>query len=236
RADLIARDKSGVLWLYKGTGNPAKPFEAMSRVGGGWSAFNALADTGDLTRDGRADLIARDKSGVLWLYKGKAGDAPFAALSELRGTYGLVGVASAALRPLQTLRALKAGPATRAGQPAFGPGGEERGCWAGRFYSGWVTVRAQRTLSFEASTPTVKEPRCTTPGSMVTEPTPVLTAGQSTENSATRACCDSIVTATLPPPSQATVSTVGSPSHAPPDATPPSPVHSGTHTKPSGPG
>ncbi|MEU6290603.1 N-acetylmuramoyl-L-alanine amidase [Streptomyces sp. NPDC046988] len=86
RADLIARDKSGVLWLYKGTGNPAKPFEAMSRVGGGWSAFNALADTGDLTRDGRADLIARDKSGVLWLYKG-TGDAakPFEVMSRVGG-------------------------------------------------------------------------------------------------------------------------------------------------------
>ncbi len=32
------------------------------RVGGGWSAFNALADIGDLTGDGRAELIARDKS------------------------------------------------------------------------------------------------------------------------------------------------------------------------------
>lgn len=74
------------------------------------------------------------------------------------------------------------------------------------------------------------------PGSMVTEPTPTLSAGQSTEKSATRPCWESIETATLPPPRHATVSTVGSSSHAPPDATPPSPVHSGTHTSPSGPG
>lgn len=74
------------------------------------------------------------------------------------------------------------------------------------------------------------------PGSMVTQPTPTLSAGQSTEKSATRPCWESIENATLPPPRHATVSTVGSSSHAPPDATPPSPVHSGTHTSPSGPG
>ncbi|MGX1253286.1 hypothetical protein RKD48_005797 [Streptomyces ambofaciens] len=85
RADLIARDKSGVLWLYKGTGNTSAPFETKSRIGGGWSVYNALTDTGDLTGDGKADLIARDKSGVLWLYKGTGNaTAPF----EGRGRVG----------------------------------------------------------------------------------------------------------------------------------------------------
>ncbi|MFF3951252.1 hypothetical protein ACFYYN_41590 [Streptomyces sp. NPDC001902] len=103
-------------------------------------------------------------------------------------------------------------------------------------YSGWVTVRAHRMFSSDASTPTEKDPDPTTPASIVTEPTAGLPTGQSTGNSATCSPCQCIVTATLPAPSQATVSTVGSPSHAPPDTIPPSPRHSSTHTRPSGPG
>ncbi len=52
-------------------------------------------------------------------------------------------------------------------------------------YSGWVTVSDHRTASCEASTPTPNEPHCTTPGSMDTESTPALPAGQSTVNAAT---------------------------------------------------
>ncbi|MFF8843320.1 FG-GAP repeat domain-containing protein, partial [Streptomyces sp. NPDC015127] len=78
RADLIARDKAGVLWLYKGTGNAAAPFAARTRIGSGWQIFNELTGAGDVTADGRADLIARDKAGVLWLYKGTGNAAaPF---------------------------------------------------------------------------------------------------------------------------------------------------------------
>ncbi|MEU9703284.1 N-acetylmuramoyl-L-alanine amidase [Streptomyces sp. NPDC047981] len=77
--DLIAREKSGVLWFYKGTGNPAVPFAARTKVGAGWQAYNELVSTGDLNADGKADLIARDASGVLWYYKGTgSATAPFA--------------------------------------------------------------------------------------------------------------------------------------------------------------
>ncbi|MFF5607229.1 RHS repeat-associated core domain-containing protein [Streptomyces cellulosae] len=68
-------------------------------------------------------------------------------------------------------------------------------------------------MSFEASTPTMNEPGATTPVSMVTEPTPTRSAGQSTAKTATRPRWSSIVTATLPPPSHATV---GSLSQTPP--------------------
>ncbi|MFF9014010.1 N-acetylmuramoyl-L-alanine amidase [Streptomyces sp. NPDC014870] len=77
--DLIAREKSGVLWFYKGTGNPAVPFAPRTKVGAGWQAYNELVSTGDLNADGKADLIARDASGVLWFYKGTgSATAPFA--------------------------------------------------------------------------------------------------------------------------------------------------------------
>ncbi|MFF3321890.1 N-acetylmuramoyl-L-alanine amidase, partial [Streptomyces sp. NPDC002889] len=70
KADMIAREPSGALWLYKGTGNATTPFAARTKVGTGWQMFNKLTGTGDLTKDGKADMIAREPSGALWLYKG----------------------------------------------------------------------------------------------------------------------------------------------------------------------
>ncbi|WP_317452988.1 N-acetylmuramoyl-L-alanine amidase [Streptomyces sp. CBMA29] len=70
KADLIGRDASGNLWYYQGSGNPAAPFATKVKIGPGWNAYNLLVSTGDITGDGKADLIARDASGVLWLYKG----------------------------------------------------------------------------------------------------------------------------------------------------------------------
>ncbi|MFE5948236.1 N-acetylmuramoyl-L-alanine amidase [Streptomyces sp. NPDC056480] len=86
KPDLIAREKSGVLWLYKGTGTPAAPFATRVRVGGGWQTYNAIVSTGDLSGDGKADLIARDATGVLWSYKGTGSStAPFAARARVGG-------------------------------------------------------------------------------------------------------------------------------------------------------
>ncbi|MFE1344514.1 FG-GAP repeat domain-containing protein [Streptomyces sp. NPDC058757] len=80
RPDLIGRDGTGVLWLYKGTTSTTAPFSARIRVGGGWQAYNQLTGAGDLTGDGRADLIARDTTGVLWLYPGTGrAEAPYGA-------------------------------------------------------------------------------------------------------------------------------------------------------------
>lgn len=89
KADLIARDASNVLWYYQGTGDPAKPFLAKSRVGGGWGVYNTLVSTGDLTGDGKADLVARDTAGVLWLYKGNGNaTVPYATRTQIgRGWY-----------------------------------------------------------------------------------------------------------------------------------------------------
>ncbi|MEU1228364.1 VCBS repeat-containing protein [Streptomyces sp. NPDC005828] len=70
RPDLVARDGAGVLWLYKGTGNYKAPFTARTRIGAGWNTYNLLASSGDLNFDGKADLVARNSAGELWLYKG----------------------------------------------------------------------------------------------------------------------------------------------------------------------
>ncbi|MFI8966681.1 N-acetylmuramoyl-L-alanine amidase [Streptomyces sp. NPDC053493] len=94
RADLLARDPSGTLWLYKGTGAAATPYATRTRVGTGWQGYDRLLGPSDLTGDGRADLVARDRSGVLWLYKGTGNaTAPYATRTRIGGgwqTYGLV--------------------------------------------------------------------------------------------------------------------------------------------------
>ncbi|MFE1909573.1 FG-GAP repeat domain-containing protein, partial [Streptomyces gardneri] len=84
RVDLLARDKAGVLWLYKGTGSGTTPYAGATRVGAGWGGYDQLVVAGDLTDDGKADAVARDKSGVLWLYKGTGGaTAPFAGRTRI---------------------------------------------------------------------------------------------------------------------------------------------------------
>ena len=72
RPDMLARDKAGRLWLYPSTG--AGTFGTRHLAGrGGWNAMTAIAGAGDLSGDGRADLLARDSAGNLWLYRTSTG-------------------------------------------------------------------------------------------------------------------------------------------------------------------
>ncbi|MFH9742049.1 hypothetical protein ACH4MA_30710 [Streptomyces roseolus] len=84
RGDLLATDTSGVLWFYASTGDAATPFKPRVRIGGGWQQYNLLAAPGDIAGAAGGDLLARDASGVLWLYLGK-GDGTFTARREVGG-------------------------------------------------------------------------------------------------------------------------------------------------------
>ncbi|MFI9238011.1 FG-GAP repeat domain-containing protein [Streptomyces sp. NPDC053079] len=66
--DVLARDKSGVLWIYQGRADGT--LGDRYRVGPGWDMFTHIAGRGDLNGDGRTDILAKDKAGVLWFYKG----------------------------------------------------------------------------------------------------------------------------------------------------------------------
>ncbi|MFI0739087.1 FG-GAP repeat domain-containing protein [Streptomyces sp. NPDC021100] len=78
KTDIVAKDRDGVLWLHKGTGKADKPFEARTRIGGGWNKYTKVFSNGDLNGDGRSDLLAVDGKGALWLYKGTGkAAAPF---------------------------------------------------------------------------------------------------------------------------------------------------------------
>ncbi|MFI1106297.1 FG-GAP repeat domain-containing protein [Streptomyces melanogenes] len=84
--DLVGRDRSGVLWYYRGSGDGNAPFLSRSRVGGGWQVYDTLLGGGDVTGDGRADLLARDRAGTLWLYKGTGNPgAPFSSRTRVGG-------------------------------------------------------------------------------------------------------------------------------------------------------
>ncbi|MFE0339368.1 FG-GAP-like repeat-containing protein [Streptomyces sp. NPDC058955] len=87
RSDLLATDGSGVLWFYKGTGDLAKPFATRVRVGGGWGVYNQLVAVGNIAGTAAGDLVARDTSGVLWLYQG-TGKGTFLARTKIGGGWG----------------------------------------------------------------------------------------------------------------------------------------------------
>ncbi|MFD8640317.1 FG-GAP repeat domain-containing protein [Streptomyces zaomyceticus] len=98
RPDLVATDKAGDQWFYKGTGNTAAPFEPRRKTGHGWNIYNKITATGNIGGNPTADLVARDKDGVLWLYLGK-GDGTFAARTRIGGGWNtfneIVGVGDA---------------------------------------------------------------------------------------------------------------------------------------------
>lgn len=92
KADLIARTKTGSnVYLYKGTGKSGTgAFAARVKVRSDWSAYNTLITPGDVSGDGKADLLARTPAGTLYLYKGTG-----KATSEIFSTRGSVGTSYA---------------------------------------------------------------------------------------------------------------------------------------------
>jgi hypothetical protein len=58
-----------VLWRYAGTASGK--FKARVKVSSGWGAkYNAVVGVGDITGDGKADLVVRDTSGNLYRQSG----------------------------------------------------------------------------------------------------------------------------------------------------------------------
>ncbi|MDF6042928.1 VCBS repeat-containing protein [Streptomyces sp. JH14] len=92
RTDVVARDSAGVLKMYRGTGDKYRPFQSPFPVGGGWNTYTKLAAPGDLTGDGKADLVGVDRNGSLYLYISN-GSGQFAAPVRLGGgwnTYSIL--------------------------------------------------------------------------------------------------------------------------------------------------
>jgi sugar lactone lactonase YvrE len=84
KPDIIARDSAGKLWLYKGTGTPSAPLASRVQIGTDWQIYNSIVGVGDMTGDGKPDIIARDSAGKLWLYKGTGNaSAPYTARVQI---------------------------------------------------------------------------------------------------------------------------------------------------------
>ncbi|MER7692107.1 FG-GAP-like repeat-containing protein [Streptomyces sp. NPDC097610] len=63
--DVLAQDRSNTLWRYDGNGSGG--FKSRVKVASGWgSSYNAVVGVGDITGDGKADILSRDTSGNLW--------------------------------------------------------------------------------------------------------------------------------------------------------------------------
>ncbi|MEV6245837.1 VCBS repeat-containing protein [Streptomyces sp. NPDC051742] len=69
--DLVARAKDGNLYLYQGTGQAGYPFKTRVKIGGGWNAYPKIVAPGDVTGDGKADLLAVNSGGELFRYTGR---------------------------------------------------------------------------------------------------------------------------------------------------------------------
>ncbi|MCU1417985.1 MAG: repeat protein [Schumannella sp.] len=63
--DVLAREASGALWVYPGTG---VKFATRIRVTGDFSGMTAIVGADDFDRNGSTDVIMRDAAGILWLY------------------------------------------------------------------------------------------------------------------------------------------------------------------------
>ncbi|MFI0419317.1 S8 family serine peptidase [Spongiactinospora sp. 9N601] len=85
KADVLARDATGDLLLYPGTGAPS--FKVPYRVGSGFNVSNAWV-TADFTLDGKADLVTRKAdSGELLLFAHTGNPAaPFTSTGTVIGT------------------------------------------------------------------------------------------------------------------------------------------------------
>lgn len=89
-ADLMARTPEGKLYLYRGTGVTTPTASGISSgtvLSVGWQVFNTVLSTGDLTGDGKADLIGRTPANVDYVYAG-TGKGTFAKAVKFIAPWG----------------------------------------------------------------------------------------------------------------------------------------------------
>ncbi|WP_406475636.1 FG-GAP-like repeat-containing protein [Streptomyces sp. NBC_01615] len=84
--DLLAQDKSNNLYRYTGTGSGT--FKARVKLFSNWGgSYNTVVGVGDLTGDGKADLVSRDSSGNVWRNNG-TGTGSFGSRTQIATGWG----------------------------------------------------------------------------------------------------------------------------------------------------
>ncbi|MFF0560555.1 FG-GAP repeat domain-containing protein [Streptomyces sp. NPDC004266] len=76
--DVFLRDTSGRLWRANTTYNDQLKAYERRLIGPGWQIYDRIEVTGDVAGSPVADLVSRDRTGVLWLHQGdgRGGFAP----------------------------------------------------------------------------------------------------------------------------------------------------------------
>ncbi|MGW5274441.1 FG-GAP-like repeat-containing protein [Streptomyces sp. NPDC004044] len=89
--DLLAKDKSNELWRYNGTASGQ--FKERVLVFKDWGAsYNTVVGVGDITGDGKADIVERDPAGKLFRNNGD-GKGSFSSRTEIAtGWQGYKGI------------------------------------------------------------------------------------------------------------------------------------------------
>ncbi len=90
RADALAIDAAGVLWMLPG--RPDGSLGDALRVGAGWEAMTWMGSPGDVTGDRRPDLLARRTDGVLLRYAGRGGASFSPPVAIGRGWGGMTAI------------------------------------------------------------------------------------------------------------------------------------------------
>jgi len=67
--DVLARDSAGALWTYAGDGRGGWKLPRTA-AGTSWHTLVSLNPAGDFSGDGKQDILARDSTGRLLIYKG----------------------------------------------------------------------------------------------------------------------------------------------------------------------
>lgn len=84
--DVLARRKDGTLYRYNGTGTGL--LKERVKVFADWGGtYNAIVGVGDITGDGRNDIVARDKAGYLYRNDGN-GTGSFSARTKIATGWG----------------------------------------------------------------------------------------------------------------------------------------------------
>ncbi|MFE0383279.1 FG-GAP repeat domain-containing protein [Streptomyces bungoensis] len=84
--DLLAQDKANTLYRYRGTGGGT--FAARAKVFTDWGgSYNVVVGIGDITDDGRADLVSRDTSGNVYRNDGN-GKGSFGSRTKIATGWG----------------------------------------------------------------------------------------------------------------------------------------------------
>jgi hypothetical protein len=79
--DLLAQDTANNLYRSYGTGNGT--FGARAKVFSNWGgSYNVIVGVGDITGDGKADLVSRDSAGNVWRNNGD-GEGSFGARTRI---------------------------------------------------------------------------------------------------------------------------------------------------------